>query len=178
MCIARSSQESTVYIVHCLIRPVRLQVWERYWDHRMSWETMCSRGEPPTAFLFSVLAAQPMPPFYNWSLESETRKERCLPDEETFISKETWKEAHAERQPGHARRPAPLSRRRDRHGRHRGGLFAKRAIQRRAWERPQSLGHISGKIRTHYIKIVAGDRVLVELSPYDLTKGRITYRYR
>src|ERR1700736_4116075 len=34
------------------------------------------------------------------------------------------------------------------------------------------LGHISGKMRTHYIKIVAGDRVLVELSPYDLTKGR------
>jgi len=40
------------------------------------------------------------------------------------------------------------------------------------------LGHLSGKMRTHYIKIVAGDRVLVELSPYDLTKGRITYRYR
>jgi translation initiation factor IF-1 len=40
------------------------------------------------------------------------------------------------------------------------------------------LGHISGKMRTHYIKIVAGDKVLVELSPYDLTKGRITYRYR
>ena len=40
------------------------------------------------------------------------------------------------------------------------------------------LGHISGKMRTHYIKIVAGDRVMVELSPYDLTKGRITYRYR
>jgi translation initiation factor IF-1 len=33
-------------------------------------------------------------------------------------------------------------------------------------------------MRTHYIKIVAGDRVMVELSPYDLTKGRITYRYR
>ena len=40
------------------------------------------------------------------------------------------------------------------------------------------LGHISGKMRTHYIKIVPGDRVMVELSPYDLTKGRITYRYR
>jgi translation initiation factor IF-1 len=40
------------------------------------------------------------------------------------------------------------------------------------------LGHISGKMRTHYIKIVPGDKVLVELSPYDLTKGRITYRYR
>jgi translation initiation factor IF-1 len=40
------------------------------------------------------------------------------------------------------------------------------------------LGHISGKMRTNYIKIVAGDKVLVELSPYDLTKGRITYRYK
>ena len=40
------------------------------------------------------------------------------------------------------------------------------------------LGHISGKMRTNYIKIVPGDRVLVELSPYDLTKGRITFRYR
>jgi translation initiation factor IF-1 len=40
------------------------------------------------------------------------------------------------------------------------------------------LGHISGKMRTNYIRIVPGDRVLVELSPYDLTKGRITYRYR
>jgi translation initiation factor IF-1 len=40
------------------------------------------------------------------------------------------------------------------------------------------LAHISGKIRMHYIKIVQGDKVAVELSPYDLTKGRITYRYR
>jgi translation initiation factor IF-1 len=40
------------------------------------------------------------------------------------------------------------------------------------------LGHISGKMRTHYIRIVPGDKVTVELSPYDLTKGRITYRYR
>jgi translation initiation factor IF-1 len=40
------------------------------------------------------------------------------------------------------------------------------------------LGHISGKMRTNYIRIVPGDRVLVELSPYDLTKGRITFRYR
>jgi len=38
------------------------------------------------------------------------------------------------------------------------------------------LAHISGKIRMNYIKILAGDRVLVELSPYDLTKGRITRR--
>jgi len=40
------------------------------------------------------------------------------------------------------------------------------------------IAHISGKIRTHYIRILAGDRVKVELSPYDLTRGRITYRYR
>ena len=40
------------------------------------------------------------------------------------------------------------------------------------------LAHISGKIRMHYIKIVQGDKVAVELSPYDLAKGRITYRYR
>ena len=38
------------------------------------------------------------------------------------------------------------------------------------------LAHISGKMRKHYIKILPGDRVLVELSPYDLTRGRVTYR--
>lgn len=38
------------------------------------------------------------------------------------------------------------------------------------------LAHVSGKIRLHYIKILAGDRVQVEMSPYDLTKGRITRR--
>lgn len=38
--------------------------------------------------------------------------------------------------------------------------------------------HISGKIRMHYIRILPGDKVQVELSPYDLTKGRITYRYK
>jgi len=38
------------------------------------------------------------------------------------------------------------------------------------------LAHISGKMRMHYIKIVRGDRVKIELSPYDLTKGRIIYR--
>ncbi|GLB46627.1 translation initiation factor IF-1 [Philodulcilactobacillus myokoensis] len=42
----------------------------------------------------------------------------------------------------------------------------------------QVLAHISGKIRMHYIRILPGDRVTVELSPYDLTKGRITYRYK
>lgn len=40
------------------------------------------------------------------------------------------------------------------------------------------LAHVSGKMRMHFIKILAGDRVTVELSPYDLTKGRITYRYK
>jgi translation initiation factor IF-1 len=38
--------------------------------------------------------------------------------------------------------------------------------------------HISGKIRMHYIRILPGDKVQVELSPYDLTRGRITYRYK
>lgn len=40
------------------------------------------------------------------------------------------------------------------------------------------LGHISGKMRLHYIKIVPGDKVLIELSPYDLSRGRITYRMK
>ncbi|MGB6552477.1 MAG: translation initiation factor IF-1, partial [Candidatus Binataceae bacterium] len=40
------------------------------------------------------------------------------------------------------------------------------------------LAHISGKMRMHYIKILPGDKVTVELSPYDLTRGRITYRQR
>ena len=40
------------------------------------------------------------------------------------------------------------------------------------------LAHISGRMRMNYIRILKGDRVLVELSPYDLTRGRITYRYR
>lgn len=38
--------------------------------------------------------------------------------------------------------------------------------------------HISGKMRMHYIKILPGDKVKVEMSPYDLTKGRITFRYK
>ncbi|HEU4389555.1 MAG TPA: translation initiation factor IF-1 [Blastocatellia bacterium] len=45
-------------------------------------------------------------------------------------------------------------------------------------ENHQVLAHLSGKMRKHYIKVLAGDRVTVELSPYDLTKGRITYRHR
>jgi len=38
--------------------------------------------------------------------------------------------------------------------------------------------HISGKMRMHYIKILPGDKVRIEMSPYDLTKGRITFRYQ
>ena len=40
------------------------------------------------------------------------------------------------------------------------------------------LAHISGKIRMHYIRILLGDKVLIELSPYDLSRGRITYRLK
>ncbi|HRY33629.1 MAG TPA: translation initiation factor IF-1 [Bacteroidales bacterium] len=40
------------------------------------------------------------------------------------------------------------------------------------------MAHISGKMRMHYIKILPGDKVKIEMSPYDLTKGRITFRYK
>jgi translation initiation factor IF-1 len=40
------------------------------------------------------------------------------------------------------------------------------------------LAHVSGKMRKNFIRILTGDRVLIELSPYDLTRGRITYRYK
>ncbi|HLF86558.1 MAG: translation initiation factor IF-1 [Nitrospirota bacterium] len=40
------------------------------------------------------------------------------------------------------------------------------------------LAHISGKMRMHFIKILPGDKVTIELSPYDLTRGRITYRFK
>jgi translation initiation factor IF-1 len=40
------------------------------------------------------------------------------------------------------------------------------------------LGHLSGKMRMHFIKILPGDRVTVEMTPYDLSKGRITYRHK
>lgn len=40
------------------------------------------------------------------------------------------------------------------------------------------LAHVSGKMRMHFIRILPGDKVKMELSPYDLTKGRITYRYK
>jgi len=42
----------------------------------------------------------------------------------------------------------------------------------------QVLAHISGKMRKHFIRILPGDKVLVELSPYDLNRGRIIYRYK
>jgi len=42
----------------------------------------------------------------------------------------------------------------------------------------QVLAHISGKIRMHYIRVLPGDKVLIELSPYDLGRGRITYRLK
>ncbi|MFZ5825363.1 MAG: translation initiation factor IF-1 [Bacillota bacterium] len=43
---------------------------------------------------------------------------------------------------------------------------------------PEVIAHLGGKLRRHYIRVVSGDRVTVELSPYDLTRGRIVYRYR
>ena len=42
----------------------------------------------------------------------------------------------------------------------------------------QLIAHVSGKIRMHYIRILPGDRVTVEISPYDLTRGRITFRHK
>lgn len=42
----------------------------------------------------------------------------------------------------------------------------------------QVLAHVSGKIRMNFIKILPGDKVTIELSPYDLTRGRITYRFK
>lgn len=42
----------------------------------------------------------------------------------------------------------------------------------------QIMAHISGKMRMHYIKIIPGDKVSIEMSPYDLSKGRIVYRYK
>ncbi|MEI6668377.1 MAG: translation initiation factor IF-1 [Acidobacteriota bacterium] len=42
----------------------------------------------------------------------------------------------------------------------------------------QVLAHVSGKMRKNFIRILTGDRVLIELTPYDLSRGRITYRYK
>lgn len=43
---------------------------------------------------------------------------------------------------------------------------------------PEVLAHLGGKLRKHFIRVIPGDRVTVELSPYDLTRGRITFRHR
>lgn len=43
---------------------------------------------------------------------------------------------------------------------------------------PEVLAHLGGKLRKHHIRVIAGDRVTVELSPYDLSRGRITFRHR
>ena len=48
----------------------------------------------------------------------------------------------------------------------------------RTGEGHEILAYLSGKMRKYYIKVLAGDRVTVELSPYDLTRGRLTYRFR
>ena len=45
-------------------------------------------------------------------------------------------------------------------------------------DKHEVLAHVSGKMRMHFIKILPGDKVKLELSPYDLTRGRITYRYK
>ncbi len=52
------------------------------------------------------------------------------------------------------------------------------SIQLDEGEGMKVLGHVSGKMRMNYIRILPGDRVRVELSPYDLTRGRIVYRYK
>ncbi|MCF2435995.1 translation initiation factor IF-1 [Streptomyces thinghirensis] len=57
-------------------------------------------------------------------------------------------------------------------------VSSERHVQGRAPEQPPGPGHISGKMRMHYIRILPDDRVVVELSPYDLTRGRIVYRYK
>jgi translation initiation factor IF-1 len=49
-------------------------------------------------------------------------------------------------------------------------------VQLEKWH--EVISHISGKMRMHYIKILPGDKVSIEMSPYDLSKGRIIYRYK
>jgi len=51
-------------------------------------------------------------------------------------------------------------------------------VQSGAGEQASVLAHVSGKMRKNFIRILPGDRVAVELSPYDLTRGRIVYRYK
>ena len=59
--------------------------------------------------------------------------------------------------------------------RHPGGIFS---VALDLEGNPKALAQIAGKLRKHRIRILTGDRVNVELSPYDLTRGRIVYRYR
>ena len=63
-------------------------------------------------------------------------------------------------------------------GRNSGGAVAERHVRVELANGHRILAHISGKMRMNFIKILAGDRVLVELSPYDLSRGRIIYRYK
>jgi len=64
------------------------------------------------------------------------------------------------------------------HGRQGDGVAAERHVHGRAGEWTCVLGHLGGKMRKHYIRVLPRDRVVVELSPYDLTRGRITFRHR
>jgi len=57
-------------------------------------------------------------------------------------------------------------------------MFIKWYVSCKTWNGFLVLAHVSGKIRRNYIRILLGDRVTVELSPYDLTRGRITFRLR
>jgi len=60
----------------------------------------------------------------------------------------------------------------------RGKFLLKLTIGQKLANGHKVLAHISGKMRQHYIRILPEDRVVVELSPYDLTRGRIVYRYK
>ena len=64
----------------------------------------------------------------------------------------------------------------DRTGRRRGGGSPNATFQVELANGHKILAHISGKLRMNYIRILPGDKVTVEMSPYDLTKGRITWR--
>ena len=61
---------------------------------------------------------------------------------------------------------------------HPGGIFSVELDDNNKETAHKVLAQIAGKLRKHRIRILTGDRVQIELSPYDLTRGRITYRYR
>ena len=67
-------------------------------------------------------------------------------------------------------------RRSDRSGRDRGEALSNATFRVKLQEGYEVMAHLGGKMRMHYIRILPGDRVKVELSPYDLTRGRITFR--